>query len=56
MEKEKLELNKLLDRLQKEQNGFPKLGNDGHTHESDGLVYLSYPPQSRCKICGKFYR
>ena len=25
-------------------------------HESDGLSYLSYPPQSRCKKCGQFYR
>jgi hypothetical protein len=25
-------------------------------HESDGLNYLSYPPQSRCKKCGEYYR
>jgi hypothetical protein len=30
--------------------------NQDHVCESDGLEYLSYPPQWRCKICGKFYK
>lgn len=25
-----------------------------HSCESDGMVYTSYPPQWRCKICEKF--
>ena len=25
-----------------------------HICESDGMEYLSYPPQWRCKICGRF--
>jgi len=25
-----------------------------HIHEADGLVYTSYPPQWKCKICGEF--
>ena len=29
--------------------------NTIHIHESDGLSYLSYPPQSKCKVCGEFY-
>lgn len=29
--------------------------NPLHICESDGLQYLSYPPQWKCKICGKFY-
>lgn len=27
-----------------------------HVHESDGMSYLSNPPQSKCKTCGQFYR
>lgn len=27
----------------------------GHIHESDGNIYTSNPPQSKCKTCGKFY-
>jgi hypothetical protein len=23
--------------------------------ESDGLTYLSYPPQNKCKNCGQFW-
>lgn len=26
-----------------------------HKHESDGLQYLSNPPQYKCKQCGAFY-
>lgn len=26
-----------------------------HVHESNGVVYLSYPVQYKCKICGEFY-
>lgn len=29
-------------------------GASGHIHESDGAVYMSNPPQYRCKICGQF--
>ncbi len=25
-------------------------------HAWDGLVYTTYPPQSKCRLCGKFYR
>ncbi len=25
-------------------------------HKSDGLVYTSKPPQSKCRKCGEFYR
>ncbi len=25
-------------------------------HESDGICYLSYPPQYRCNKCCKYYR
>ncbi len=31
---------------------LPKIKS--HICESDGLVYTSYPPQWRCKTCGKF--
>ncbi len=53
---EKQELKDKLDKLQIEQNELPKLGNDGHTHTSDGLQYLSYPVQYKCTICGQFYK
>jgi hypothetical protein len=26
-----------------------------HVHESDGLLYTSNPPKSKCKLCGEFY-
>ncbi len=26
------------------------------THMSDGLIYLSNPPQNKCKLCKQFYR
>lgn len=26
------------------------------SHESDGLIYTSNPPQNKCKLCGQFYR
>ena len=29
-------------------------GIEPHVCQSDGMVYTSYPPQLRCKICGKF--
>ncbi len=25
-------------------------------HAWDGLVYTTYPPQSKCRLCGEFYR
>lgn len=25
-------------------------------HESDGWMYMSNPPQNKCKKCGQFYR
>lgn len=31
---------------------LPKI--EPHICQSDGAVYTSYPPQWRCKICGKF--
>lgn len=30
-----------------------KIGR-AHQCESDGMNYTSYPPQWKCKICGKF--
>lgn len=24
-----------------------------HVHESDGLLYTTYPPQVKCRICGE---
>ncbi len=27
-----------------------------HEHHSDGLMYLTDPPQYKCKDCGEFYR
>jgi hypothetical protein len=29
--------------------------NEPHECVSDGMIYTSYPPQYRCKICGKFW-
>jgi hypothetical protein len=26
------------------------------THQSDGMIYTSSPPQNKCKKCGEFYR
>lgn len=37
-------------------NGWDIAVQNGlHSCESDGLQYLSYPPQWKCKHCGKFY-
>lgn len=30
--------------------------NESCEHELDGMVYLSNPPQFKCKKCGQFYR
>lgn len=48
----------------KEYKDYPKLKDkiqsmiDNYTckHESDGNIYLSNPPQNKCKLCGEFYR
>ncbi len=40
----------------KKLNDMGPLGEHEHIHESDGLMYMSHPPQMKCKICGQFYR
>lgn len=40
----------------KDKQKVEPLSNEPHCHESDGLVYMSYPPQHKCKICGMFYK
>ena len=52
----KEELTEKIKELQEEQNKLWRIGDDGHTHISDGLVYLSYPVQYKCTICGQFYK
>jgi uncharacterized membrane protein len=27
-----------------------------YKHDSDGLIYTNNPQQSKCKLCGEFYR
>ena len=53
---ENKELEKKIAELQEEQNELWRIGNDGHAHESDGLIYLSSPVQYKCKKCGQFYK
>lgn len=33
-----------------------RLKNLKCTHQSDGNIYTSNPPQNKCTICGEFYR
>ncbi len=42
--------------LDDSQSNQSQVDADRCRHESDSLIYTSFPPQNKCKKCGEFYR